>query len=234
MSPDTGANPMPGIWEIRDEPKQHVHSKLMAWLALDRALRIADTRRCSADDASAGERQRDAIADEVRTRGFDPDKRCYTRSYGSDDLDSAVLVLPFVGIEPRDSPRVRSTIDAIARELDAGGPLLYRYPPGRDGLPGTEGAFLPCAFWLVQALAQTGRITEATDRLDALIQLATPLGLYAEELDPASGAHLGNYPQALTHAALVRAALTIRDNARHSPDERAASPAQTLDFNGMT
>ena len=147
------------------------------------------------------------------------DKRCYTRSYGSDDLDSAVLVLPFIGIEPRDSPRVRSTIDAIAHELDAGGPLLYRYPPGRDGLPGTEGAFLPCAFWLVQALAQTGRITEATDRLDSLIHLATPLGLYAEELDPATRAHLGNYPQALTHAALVRAALTIRDNARYSPDE---------------
>lgn len=226
--------PDAGIWEIRDEPKQHVHSKLMAWLALDRALRIADTRRCSARRRAHWRTAREAIADDVRTRGFDPDRGYYTRSYGSDDLDSAVLVLPLVGIEPLDSPRVRDTIDAIARELDAGGPLLFRYPPGRDGLPGTEGAFLPCAFWLVQALAQTGRITEATDRLDELVQLATPLGLYAEELDPASGAHLGNYPQALTHAAFVRAALTLRDNTRHSPDEPGASPAQTLDFNGMT
>jgi GH15 family glucan-1,4-alpha-glucosidase len=157
-----------------------------------------------------------------------------TRSYGSDDLDSAVLVLPLVGIEPLGSPRVRDTVDAIARELDAGGPLLYRYLSGRDGLPGTEGAFLPCAFWLVQALAQTGRISEATDRLDALVQLATPLGLYAEELDPVSGVHLGNYPQALTHAAFVRAALSLRDNTRHSPDEPGSSPAQTLDFNDMT
>jgi GH15 family glucan-1,4-alpha-glucosidase len=189
----------------------------MAWLALDRALRIADTRRCSVRRRERWQTEREAIADEVRTRGFDPDKGCYTRSYGSDDLDSAVLVLPLVGIEPPDSPRVRATIDAIARELDAGGPLLYRYPPGRDGLPGTEGAFLPCAFWLVQALAQTGRINEATDRLDALVHLATPLGLYAEELDPASGTHLGNFPQALTHAAFARAALALRDNTAHSP-----------------
>jgi GH15 family glucan-1,4-alpha-glucosidase len=116
-----------------------------------------------------------------------------------------------LGVEPLDSPRVRGTIDAIHRELCASGPLLYRYPPGKDGLPGTEGAFLPCSFWLVQALAKTGRREEATELLDELVALASPLGLYAEEVDPGSRRHLGNYPQALTHAALVQAALAIRN-----------------------
>ena len=122
-------------------------------------------------------------------------------------------MLPLLEIEPSDSPRVRGTIDAIAHALDAGGPLLYRYPPGQDGLPGTEGAFLPCSFWLVQALAATGRVVEAETRLHALLRLASPLGLYGEEIDPPTRRHLGNYPQALTHAALIQAVLALRDNA---------------------
>jgi GH15 family glucan-1,4-alpha-glucosidase len=206
--------PDAGIWEIRGEPQHHVHSKFMAWLALDRALRIGATHRCSVRRRQRWHAERDAIADDVRDHGFDEKRGCYTRSYGSDDLDAAVLVLPLLGIEPTGSARVHNTIDAIARELDAGAPLLYRYPPGRDGLPGIEGAFLPCAFWLAQALALTGRVAEATERLAALTKLATPLGLFAEEMDPTTHAHLGNYPQALTHAALVQAALALRDAAR--------------------
>src|SRR6185503_10463475 len=147
------------------------------------------------------------IATEVRARGFNPVKASYTRSYGSDDLDAALLVLPLLGIEDIDSPRVRGTIDAIGKELSAGGPLLYRYPPGRDGLPGTEGAFLPCSFWLVQALASTGRVDEAAQLFAELLELVNPLGLLPEEIDPRTGVHLGNYPQALTHAALIQAAL---------------------------
>jgi GH15 family glucan-1,4-alpha-glucosidase len=116
-----------------------------------------------------------------------------------------------LGIEPLDSPRVHGTIDAIRRQLGASGPLLYRYPPGHDGLAGTEGAFLPCSFWLVQALAKTGRRAEASERFAELMDLASPLGLYAEQMDPTSRQHLGNYPQALTHAALVQAALALRD-----------------------
>ena len=115
--------------------------------------------------------------------------------------------------EPTDSPRVSGTIDAIARALDAGGPLVYRYPPGQDCLPGGEGAFLPCSFWLVQALAATGRVVEAETRLDELLALASPLGLYGEEIDPSTRRHLGNYPQALTHAALIQAVLALRDKA---------------------
>jgi GH15 family glucan-1,4-alpha-glucosidase len=203
--------PDAGIWEIRGDAAHHVHSKLMAWLALDRALRIAAELGTSGRRRRWWQTQRDAIAADVTSRGFNPSKATYTRSYGSDDLDAAVLVLPLLGIEPLDSSRVHGTIDAIRRELGASGSLLYRYPPGHDGLAGTEGAFLPCSFWLVQALAKTGRRTEATERFAELLDLASPLGLYAEQMDPTSRQHLGNYPQALTHAALVQAALALRD-----------------------
>ena len=203
--------PDAGIWEIRGDGAHHVHSKLMAWLALDRALRIAATHRTPARQRARWQTQRAAIAADVTARGFDRDLDSYTRTYGSTDLDAAVLVLPLLGIEPADSPRVRSTIDAIARHLGAGGPLIYRYPPGHDGLPGTEGAFLPCSFWLVQALAVTGRTAEAHELFAELLALASPLGLYGEEMDPTSHRHLGNYPQALTHAALLQAALSLRE-----------------------
>jgi len=203
--------PDAGIWEIRDDAADHVHSKLMGWLALDRALRIADTHRLPARQRRRWQSARDAIAVEVKARGFDPAMGSYTRSYGSADLDSALLILPLLGIEDAASPRVRDTINAIRNELSAGGPLLYRYPPGRDGLPGTEGAFLPCSFWLVQALALTGRRPEAVELFEALLERASPLGLYGEEMDPATGAHLGNFPQALTHATLIQAILALRD-----------------------
>lgn len=204
--------PDAGIWEIRDDAAQHVHSKLMAWLALDRALRLAETYPLSTRRRRRWEAARDGIAVEVRDRGFDPAVGSYTRSYGSADLDAALLVLPLLGIES-DSRRVVGTVDAVRERLSAGGPLLYRYPPGRDGLPGTEGAFLPCSFWLVRALVHTGRRAEAIPLFRALLDRGTALGLYAEELDPKTGAHLGNFPQALTHAALVSAALALRETA---------------------
>ena len=202
--------PDAGIWELRADAAHHVHSKMMGWLALDRALRIAETHRVSAGRLRRWRTARDAIAAEVRTRGFNTVTGSYTRSYGSTDLDAALLILPLLGIEAADSPRVRGTIDAIRSDLAAGGPLLYRYPPGRDGLAGSEGAFLPCSFWLVQALAHTGRRPQAIDVFEKLLHHASPVGLFAEEMDPATGAHLGNYPQALTHAALVSAALALR------------------------
>lgn len=120
-------------------------------------------------------------------------------------------MLPVLEFEPRLSPRVADTVDAIREQLGAGGPLLYRYPPGTDGLDGDEGSFLPCSFWLVQALARIGRPDEAHALLDDLLDLGGPLGLYGEEMDPATGAHLGNYPQALTHATLVQAVLALDD-----------------------
>jgi GH15 family glucan-1,4-alpha-glucosidase len=212
-------DPDAGIWEVRGDPRHYVHSKLMAWLALDRALRIADSHRLSSARRQRWQKERAAVASDVRHHGFDDARSAYTRSYGSDELDAAILVLPLLGAEPPGSPRVTNTVDAIGRELDAGGPLLYRYLPGRDGLPGVEGAFLPCAFWMVQALAATGRVAEATTRFEALLHRATPLGLYAEEMDPLSHEHLGNFPQALTHAALVQSALSIRDAAAPAKPE---------------
>ncbi|MFC0531183.1 glycoside hydrolase family 15 protein [Phytohabitans kaempferiae] len=205
------AEPDAGIWEIRGDPAHHVHSKLMGWLALDRALCIAETHRVPAAQRRRWQTARDALAAEVRARGFDPAKGSYTRSYGSANLDAALLLMPVIGLDDPDSPRVRGTIAATRAELSAGGPLLYRYPPGRDGLPGTEGAFLPCSFWLVQALAATGQRAEAVALFEALLAHASPLGLYAEEMDPATRDHLGNYPQTLTHAALIQAALAIRE-----------------------
>ncbi|HEY9478325.1 MAG TPA: glycoside hydrolase family 15 protein [Microbacteriaceae bacterium] len=205
------SEPDAGIWEIRADAAHHVHSKVMGWLALDRALCIARTHRSSTRQRSRWTLARDAIGAEVRGRGFDPVLGSYTRTYGSTDLDAALLILPLIGIEPRHSERMRGTIDAIRSALSAGGPLLYRYPPGRDGLPGDEGAFLPCSFWLVQALAATGRREEATGLFEAMLERASPLGLFAEEMDPNTGAHLGNYPQALSHAALVQAALALRE-----------------------
>ena len=204
-------DPDAGIWEIRDDAAHHVHSKVMGWLALDRALRLAETHRLSARHRRRWQTARDSLRLEIRSRGFDAEVGSYTRTYGSHDLDAALLILPLVGIEDPDSPRIRGTIDAIHGQLSAGGVLLYRYPPGSDGLAGTEGAFLPCSFWLVQALAHTGRRAEAVELFEALLCHANPVGLYGEEMDPATGAHLGNFPQALTHAALVQAALALRD-----------------------
>ncbi|KRE78214.1 glycoside hydrolase family 15 protein [Arthrobacter sp. Soil763] len=210
--------PDAGIWEIRDDPAHHAHSKIMGWLALDRALRIADSHRISARRRRRWDTARAALTADIRARGFDPARNTYTRSYGSPDLDSALLILPVTGFEAPGSARLRGTVDAVAAELSAGYPLLYRYPPGRDGLPGDEGAFLPCSFWLVQALALTGRTAEAAGLFDALLGLGGPLGLFSEEADPGTGALLGNYPQALTHAALVQAALALRDAARQVPE----------------
>lgn len=203
--------PDAGIWEVRGDTAHHVHSKLMAWLALDRALRIAPYQRIAASRRRRWEAARTAIREDVTRRGFDPTRGTYVRSYGSFEVDAALLILPQLEFEPADSPRVHGTIDAIVHDLGAGGPLLYRYPPGHDGLPGTEGAFLPCSFWLVQALARTGRVRQASALFDDLLELGGPLGLYAEEADRSTGHHLGNYPQALTHAALVQAALALRD-----------------------
>jgi GH15 family glucan-1,4-alpha-glucosidase len=205
------SEPDAGIWEVRGDQVHHVHSKLMAWLALDRALRIAETHRLSARRRRRWQAAREAIRIEVNKLGFDTNMGSYTRSYGSQELDAALLILPRLGIEARGSPRVRGTVDAIRGQLSADGPLLYRYPPGRDGLPGTEGAFLPCSFWLVEALALDDRRREAFDLFTELLDRASPLGLYAEEMDPKTGEQLGNYPQALTHAALIQAALALRD-----------------------
>lgn len=222
--------PDAGIWEVRGPPAHYVHSKLMAWLALDRALRIAATRRTPPRQVRRWEAERAALGADVVTHGYDPERGTFVRAYGRRDLDAAVLVLPLLGLEPSTSPRVRGTVEAIRRELGAGGPLLHRYLPGDDGLRGREGAFLPCSFWLAQALATLGDVDEATERVGKVVELGGPLGLLSEEADPSDGTLLGNHPQALTHAALVQAALAIRDattdaGAGPGPLRRRRAPA---------
>jgi GH15 family glucan-1,4-alpha-glucosidase len=208
---DRWRQPDAGLWEVRGEPAHYVHSKLMAWLALDRALRIADTHRTPGRRRARWTTERDAIAVDVDANGVDPERGTFVRAYGRRDLDAALLVLPLLGIERPNSPRVVATIRAVRRELSAGGPLLYRYTAGEDGLAGGEGAFLPCSFWLAQALAASGAVDEAVEVFEQLLAIPGPLGLFAEEADPTSGEQLGNYPQAFTHATLVQAALAIRD-----------------------
>lgn len=202
--------PDAGIWERRDSPRHHVHSKLMAWVALDRAIRIAQQRggspRQLAEWCAAGE----LLGQEIRSRGFDRHNGTYTAAYGSQDLDAALLLLPWTGFEPKGSPRSTGTIEAIRTRLGAGGPLLYRYRD-HDGLAGDEGAFLPCSFWLIHALVETGHRSEAEGLFEELLDLGGELGLYAEETDPSTHDHLGNYPQALTHSALLQAATALND-----------------------
>jgi GH15 family glucan-1,4-alpha-glucosidase len=219
---DRWRQPDAGLWEVRGDLAHYVHSKLMAWLALDRALRIADSHRTPPRRRARWTTERAAIAADVVANGTDSDRGIFVRAYGRRDLDAALLVLPLLGLEPPESARVVGTVEAVRRELSAGGPLLYRYPPGDDGLAGGEGAFLPCSFWLAQALAATGAVDEAVELVEQLLGVAGPLGLYAEEADPASGELLGNYPQALTHAALVQASLAIRE----ATPGRAGGPAR--------
>jgi GH15 family glucan-1,4-alpha-glucosidase len=219
---DHWREPDAGLWEVRGPGAHYVHSKLMAWLALDRAGRIAETHRTPDRQRARWTAERRAIAIDINTHGIDHDRGVFVRAYGRGDMDAALLVLPLLGIEPADSARMRSTIDAVGAELSAGGPLLYRYARGDDGLSGDEGAFLPCSFWLVQALATTGRVDEACETFEQLLDYSSAVGLFAEEIDPATGRSLGNYPQAFTHATLVQAALAIRN----ATTDRAATPAR--------
>ena len=198
--------PDAGIWEHREAPSHHVHSKLMAWRALECALHLAVGRRLLPARRHRWEAARDGVAHAIRTRAYDAGLGAYVARFDSADLDAALLLLPMLEFEP-DRAKVRGTIDAIRSRLGAGGALLYRYLS--DERP-AEGAFLACSFWLVQALAATGQTDEANAVFDELIGLGGPLGLYGEELDPRTHAHLGNYPQALTHAALVQAAFALR------------------------
>jgi GH15 family glucan-1,4-alpha-glucosidase len=202
-------DPDAGIWEMRQDPTHHVHSKLMAWLALDRAIRMSHAHPVRRAQRRRWDEQREALAVDVRTRGFDEELGSYVRAYGSRELDAALLTLPIMEFDPPTSPRVSGTVDAVRRALSAGGPLLYRYLPGSDGLEGREGAFLPCSFWLVQAMARIGRLSEAESLFEALCSRSNDVGLYAEEMDPTTGDQLGNFPQALTHGALVQAALAL-------------------------
>jgi GH15 family glucan-1,4-alpha-glucosidase len=206
--------PDAGIWEVRGRPAHYVHSKLMAWLALDRISRMARNHRVRGHRLLAWERERAAIAHWIRSHGVDRDRNSYVWKPESKELDAALLILPVLQFEPAGSPLVDGTIDAIHRELEIEPGLLHRYPPHADGLHGKEGAFLPCSFWLVQALATTGRVTEATEMYERLLAYTSDVGLWSEQIDPATKELLGNFPQAFTHATAVQAGLALQGAGR--------------------
>lgn len=203
------AKPDEGLWEVRGPRRHFVHSKVMAWVAFDRAVKTVE-RFGLPGDADRWRRERDEIHREVCEKGWDADRDTFTQSYGSRALDAALLLIPRSGFLPGDDPRVIGTIDAVRRELEQDG-FILRYPTEEadDGLPPGEGAFLPCSFWLADALALAGRRDEARELYRRLTSLANDVGLLAEEYDPKTRRLVGNFPQAFTHLALVNTAMTV-------------------------
>ncbi|HEX4638237.1 MAG TPA: glycoside hydrolase family 15 protein [Chthoniobacterales bacterium] len=217
-------DPDEGIWEVRGGRRQFTHSKIMAWVAFDRAIKLAEECNCEAGDKVKGWRKvRDEIHAEVCERGYNPRKKAFTQFYGSEGLDASLLTMPFTGFLPMNDERVRNTIEAIERELNEDG-FILRYRPGKenvDGLPGTEGVFLPCSFWMAACLHVIGRKDDARELFERLLGLRNDLGLLSEEYDPVAKRQLGNFPQAFSHVALVVTALVLADMDPMQKAERA-------------
>jgi len=195
-----------GIWEVRSRPMHFTHSKMMCWVALDCALRLADAGHIPSRHAPAWLTERLTIREFIEERCWSARLGSYTRHAGGDDVDASLLLGVLLGYEGLPG-RLAATVEAVRREL-GNGPLVARYG-GDDGLRGTEGAFLCCSFWLADALARVGRVDEATTLMEELIALANDVGIYCEELDPRSYDPLGNMPQGLVHLALINAAVSV-------------------------
>jgi GH15 family glucan-1,4-alpha-glucosidase len=204
---DLWAQPDSGIWEIRGPVRHHTHSKMMCWVALDRADRLATAGQIPSRNVDRWRSEADSIASFIEARCWSSSKQSYTQAADIEDLDASVLLGAKFGYGDTAGPRFSRTIDAVRRELGRG-PFLYRYVSD-DDLRGEEGAFLCCSFWLAEVLGLAGRRTEAVDLLNELIGFENGLGLYAEEIDPSTSAFLGNFPQALTHLALISAATSL-------------------------
>jgi GH15 family glucan-1,4-alpha-glucosidase len=201
-------NPDQGIWEARGKPQHYVSSKLMGWVALDRAAKLAairgDSQLQATWAATAEEIKKDILEHGVDERGV------LRQHYETDALDASTLLAAIFGFLPADDERLRSSVLAIADELTEDGFVLrYRTEETDDGLSGEEGMFLICSFWLVSALAIVGEQQRARDLMERLLRVASPLGLFAEEFDVKTGMHLGNFPQAFSHLALIEAAARI-------------------------
>jgi GH15 family glucan-1,4-alpha-glucosidase len=196
--------PDQGIWEARGEPKHYVSSKLMGWVALDRAARLA-RRQERADLADRWRAEAKAIRAEILNRGVS-DRGVFRQHYETDALDASLLLIPLFRFLPADDERVRATVLAIAEELTEHGLVLrYHVDETDDGLSGKEGTFTICSFWLVSALSEIGEPERARKLCARVLTHGTPLGLFGEEIEGLSGAHLGNFPQAFTHLALINA-----------------------------
>ena len=200
--------PDQGPWEVRGEPRHFLYSKLYCWVALDRALRLAERAGLSGN-VDVWRRERQAVREAILAHGYHDEMGAFTQSFGSTALDASVLMMPLVGFLPASDPRIRSTVERLQEQL-ARECLVYRYTID-DGMPGREGSFVLCSFWLVSNLAQSGRVQEARKLFEHICGFANDLGLLAEEIDPASGELLGNFPQGFTHLGLIRAALHLAE-----------------------
>jgi GH15 family glucan-1,4-alpha-glucosidase len=195
-----------GIWEVRDDTTHFTQSKACCWVALDRACKLAE-RGVIPDRAGNWREVTEEIREFVDANGWDAERNSYIRAPDMPELDASLLTMAILGYDEPDSERLRGTVAAVERELRRG-PFVYRYR-GEDGVLGEEGAFLTCSFWLVDAFARQDRLEEAQQLMDELVGLANDVGLYSEEIDPESKEFLGNFPQGLTHLALVNAAISI-------------------------
>jgi GH15 family glucan-1,4-alpha-glucosidase len=196
------------MWEVRGESRHFTSSKVMCWVAVDRAVKLARMRGelelAAFWQEAADEIHADVCANGVNERGV------FTQHYDTDALDASLLLVPMLGFLPPDDPRVRATVHAIADELTEEGLVLrYRVKESDDGMVDEEGTFTICSFWLVSALSLIGEKTRARELCEKLLSFASPLGLYAEEIDARSGRHLGNFPQAFTHLALINAVIHV-------------------------
>jgi GH15 family glucan-1,4-alpha-glucosidase len=201
-----------GIWEVRDEPRDFLYSKLMCWVALDRAIRIADLIG-AADRTDRWTTTRDEIRQAILERGWSDRAGAFAQSFGSDQLDASNLMLAIVGFLPPDDPRMLATIEAVERDLTDDRGLVYRYRAD-DGLPGEEGTFLLCTFWLAHALALAGKLDRARVTFERAVAYANDVGLLSEEVDEPTGELLGNFPQAFSHIGLINAAWAIAEAER--------------------
>ena len=227
--------PDEGIWEVRGPRRHFTHSKVMCWVAFDRGIAIAETMGFEGP-IDRWRAIRDEIHDEVCVHAYNSERGAFTQSYDSSDLDASVLMMPLVGFLPATDPRVMSTLETIRRDVSAGGltfdGLVMRYIPTQesvDGIGEREGVFLPCSFWLVEALALAGKTGDAHALFERLLSIANDVGLYAEEYDPEAPRLLGNFPQAYTHLSLVAAAHTLEPEAfavRHRRRDRTHGPAR--------
>ncbi|WP_328316729.1 glycoside hydrolase family 15 protein [Streptomyces sp. NBC_00388] len=205
--------PDEGIWEVRGPRRHFVHSKVMAWVAVDRTIKLIESG--DADGPIERWRElRDDIHRDVCERGYDKERNTFTQSYGSKELDASLLLIPQMGFLPPDDKRVIGTVEAIQRELSTPDGFVLRYPTtggsaGVDGLEGDEGAFLACSFWLADDLAMIGRVDEARKLFEKLLGLRNDLGLLAEEWDPRLQRQVGNFPQAFSHVPLIDTALRL-------------------------
>jgi GH15 family glucan-1,4-alpha-glucosidase len=203
--------PDEGIWEVRGPRRHFTHSKVMAWVAVDRAVKTLQSHGLEGP-VDKWIRLRDEIHRDACTRGFSAARNAFTQYYGSEELDASLLMIPLVGFLPLEDPRVAGTTAAIERELMQGGFVRrYRGPatPAVDGLPPGEGVFLPCTYWLCDNYALAGRYDEARQLFERLLAIRSDLGLLSEEYDPRTGRLLGNFPQAFSHVSLVNTALNL-------------------------